>query len=67
MKENILTIVVIIILTGALYFIFRRGGSSPPRQTISNFGECAKAGYPIGESFPRQCWTPDGKRFVEGQ
>lgn len=32
---------------------------------ITNFEECTRAGYPVGESYPRQCWTPDGKHFVE--
>lgn len=34
-------------------------------QDINNFEECARAGYPIAESYPRQCWIPDGRRFVE--
>jgi len=34
-------------------------------QTVTNFEECAQAGYPVGESHPRQCWTPDGGYFVE--
>ena len=32
--------------------------------TVSSFKECAKL-YPIMESYPRQCRTPDGKTFVE--
>ncbi len=32
---------------------------------ITTFEECAKAGYPILESYPRQCNTPDGRTFVE--
>ncbi|MBS3114680.1 hypothetical protein J4448_06270 [Candidatus Woesearchaeota archaeon] len=37
------------------------------RKEITNFDECAKAGYPIGESYPRQCFLPgpNGKSFVE--
>lgn len=31
---------------------------------ITSFEECAAAGYPIMESFPEQCRTPDGKTFV---
>lgn len=33
-------------------------------QNISNFDECAKAGYPIMESYPEQCRTPDGRTFT---
>ena len=32
--------------------------------TISTFDECAAAGYPIMESYPEQCMTPDGRNFV---
>jgi hypothetical protein len=33
-------------------------------QEITNFEQCARAGYPIMESYPRQC-RADGKTFVE--
>ena len=33
--------------------------------TTKNFEECVAAGYPVMESYPRQCRTPDGKVFVE--
>lgn len=36
-----------------------------PVGAISNFIECAQAGYPVMESHPRQCRTPDGQTFVE--
>ena len=32
---------------------------------VNTFEECAKMGYPIGFSYPPQCWTPDGRHFVE--
>jgi hypothetical protein len=32
---------------------------------ISSFDECAAAGYPVMESYPRQCRTPDGRHFTE--
>ena len=32
---------------------------------ITNFAECAKAGYPVMESYPRQCRVPGGELFVE--
>jgi hypothetical protein len=31
---------------------------------IRNFEECAAAGYPVMESYPEQCRTPDGRLFV---
>lgn len=35
------------------------------RYQISDFQHCADAGYPIMESYPRQCNTPSGRHFVE--
>ena len=32
---------------------------------ISNFDDCAAAGYPIMETYPSQCVTPSGERFIE--
>lgn len=32
--------------------------------SIGSFEECALAGYPIMESYPEQCRTPDGRTFV---
>ena len=32
--------------------------------SINTFEECALAGYPIAESYPEQCRTPDGRMFV---
>ncbi|MEK7212383.1 MAG: hypothetical protein AAB686_01775 [Patescibacteria group bacterium] len=31
---------------------------------INSFEDCAKAGYPILESYPPQCKTPDGQTFT---
>lgn len=44
----------------ALDFVGKSG--SP---IITNFEECEKAGYPVMESYPRQCATPDGETFTE--
>ncbi|MDP2926780.1 MAG: hypothetical protein Q8N65_01430 [bacterium] len=64
-KKFIWIIVIIIMLVGTgVYFALNRQ-LSPSSPQIKNFEECAHAGYPVGESYPRQCWTPDGKHFVE--
>ncbi len=34
-------------------------------KSIKSFEECVKAGYPIMESYPRQCTVPSGNFFVE--
>ena len=49
-----------------LWLAFWMHPSSPEAPTtINSFDECARAGYPIMESYPRQCRTPEGKLFVE--
>ena len=32
--------------------------------SIGSFEDCALAGYPIMESYPEECRTPDGRTFV---
>ena len=44
----------------ALFFATR-----PAPRAVTNFKECLAAGYPILESYPRRCRTPDGRTFVE--
>lgn len=58
-----IVVTVVVIGVGAYFALSRQKPPSP--QVITNFEECAKAGYPVGESHPRQCWTPDGRHFVE--
>lgn len=33
--------------------------------SISTFDECSQAGYPVMESYPAQCRTPDGRSFTQ--
>lgn len=62
MKKIIIAIFILfIIIVGALIFDF---GRKDDTKTI-NFKECALKGYPIQESFPRRCVTPEGVSFVE--
>lgn len=34
-------------------------------QAIGSFEDCAGAGYPVMESYPRQCAVPDGPTYIE--
>jgi len=47
----------------AVLMYLRVGRESLPG--INSFAECVVAGYPVMESYPQQCKTPDGKTFVE--
>lgn len=67
-RSNLFSLVVIfsgIILlatVGILVYALMYGQSN---SKIDSFEDCEAAGYPILESYPRQCKTPDGKSFTE--
>jgi len=58
---RIIAILVVMIVIGGIWTYLKR---STPEQ-VTNFEECAAAGNPVMESYPRQCRTTDGARFVE--
>ncbi len=66
MNKKIIWIIGVTAILGGvgIYFALNRQ-PSPLSDKITNFKECARAGYPVGESHPRQCWTPDDKHFIE--
>ena len=37
----------------------------PRSKYVHSFQECVDAGFPVMESYPRQCATNDGRHFVE--
>lgn len=61
---DIMLIAVVTIIVGilliALYY-----NNKAASETIVDFETCLQAGYPIQESYPRQCTTRDGKTFTE--
>ena len=59
----IILIIVVFVVISLLFDLFNREPTPPI--AVSNFKDCAAAGYPVMESYPRQCRTPQGKNFVE--
>jgi hypothetical protein len=41
------------------------GAGTCPVANISNYEQCVDAGYPVMESYPRQCQVPAGQTFTE--
>ncbi|MDP2864227.1 MAG: GerMN domain-containing protein [bacterium] len=64
-KIFILSLIIIIFGGVALYFFTFFKPGEVPTFNINNFEECVSAGYPVLESYPRQCKTPEGKTFTE--
>lgn len=58
---------IFIALVIAVLAVFWAINSSKNSETsaINDFEACAEEGYPIMESYPRQCRTSDGRLFVE--
>lgn len=46
-------------------YIYNQKQDDNPPQSVTNFDDCARAGYPIVDSDPEQCETPDGIRYVD--
>lgn len=49
-------------IVAAVWFYFENKQGAQAQ--INSFEECAAAGYPIMESYPEQCRTPDGRTFT---
>lgn len=56
-------LIVLVIVAGLLLSL---SNIAKQRQILSigSFEECALAGYPIMESYPERCATPDGRTFT---
>ena len=66
MKKIIATLL-FLLAAGAVIFLilYPKLRQAKPGPVVNNFEECAAAGYPVLESYPRQCSAPGGKVFVE--
>ncbi len=63
-KKNtkIIAIFIVLLIAGIVVWKYQQ---TLKIQSIDTFEECAQAGYPIMESYPEQCKTPDGKTFTK--
>lgn len=64
-KKTFIYALIIVILGGAAVYLTVFKPGEGPISTINSFEECVSAGYPVLESYPRQCKTPDGQTFIE--
>ncbi len=65
----ILVVVAVAVLAYGAWFVTLRPKSATPTPVVPvavlSFEECLRAGYPVMESNPRQCKTPDGRTYAE--
>jgi hypothetical protein len=56
-------VAIIVIITVCITFFY--WNNQQKIAAISNFDECAAAGYEIMESYPARCMTPDKRSFTQ--
>lgn len=62
----IIKLIILAIVVGVLIFLFiNKDEQISSEENINSFKECADAGNPVMESYPRQCNTVEGKHFIE--
>ncbi len=64
MKKTTIIVIIITISLVIVSYIFGVREVNDVDPSISSFDQCIEAGYPSIDSYPEQCETPDGKRFV---
>ena len=64
-KNKILFWIVIVVLAIVIAVLLMFSRPKMATGKIDSFEECAKAGYPVMESYPPQCKTPDGRIFTQ--
>jgi hypothetical protein len=63
--KTILSILAVLVVIGLGVWAFTSRDSSTSSSAVNDFEECVLAGYPVMESYPRQCRTSDGRNFTE--
>ena len=60
----LLGLIVVLTIIAGLMLSLSNIAKQQEMYAISTFAECKAAGYPIMESYPEQCATPDGRTFT---
>lgn len=63
--KPIIWIIILVLVAGGVWLGIRSKVTRAPAPIVLSFEDCASAGYPVMESYPRQCRTPDGRTFAE--
>ncbi|MBI4080042.1 hypothetical protein HY414_02355 [Candidatus Kaiserbacteria bacterium] len=61
---TLIGIVVVLTIIAGLLVALSQNRQQQYLLSITNFDECVAAGFPIMESYPERCATPDGRTFV---
>ena len=64
----VLILLLVVIIATLIFWLPQDKSTNTIIQTpkdVASFSDCEKAGYPVMESYPRQCRTPDGRTYAE--
>lgn len=62
--STLIGIAIMLAFAAAILYSLTTAAGERRMLAISSFQECALAGYPIMETYPERCATPDGRTFV---
>lgn len=65
MKKIFATIFFLLAACAVIFWFLWPELKKPKPKTVNSFEECARAGYFVFESYPRQCNAPNGQIFLE--
>jgi hypothetical protein len=57
--------VVILVILGYLMYLDLRSTDEETTTIVTNFEECARAGFPVSEGTPRECTAENGLVYTE--
>jgi len=63
--KKLFSLIVLLLILVLGYFLIWPGFREKPLVQVASFEECAAAGMPIMESYPRQCRSANGQSFSE--
>lgn len=61
---TLIGILIVLVIVAGLLLALSQTAKEQRMLSIQSYDDCAKAGYPIMESYPSQCRTSDGRLFV---
>jgi hypothetical protein len=56
---------IFLVVLAAIAVIILMHANAPVPPKITNFQQCAAAGYPVMQSYPPECTLPNGRFFVQ--
>jgi hypothetical protein len=64
-NRNIIIIIIVLIVAGMTWWLYGQSHQNKDGiMAVNSYEDCIAAGYPVMDSYPEQCQTPEGETFV---